>query len=37
VSEAAKHLKRLLTHFPNETWPEIETIIEQLQVIARVI
>jgi flagellin-specific chaperone FliS len=33
VSEAATHLKRMLTHFPNESWQEIENIIEELQVI----
>ena len=32
VEEAAHRLKRLLTHFPNESWSEIENIIEQLQV-----
>ena len=30
--EAAKHLKRMLVHFPNDSWPEIVNIIEQLQV-----
>ena len=32
VEEAAKHLKRMLTHFPNDSWKEIENIVDQLQV-----
>ena len=34
VEEAAKHLKRLFTYFPNEPvlWKEIELIVDNLQV-----
>jgi len=37
VEEAAKHLKRMLTHFPNDSWKEIENIVDQLQVKTRIL